>query len=88
MRRLPPAGEVEARTPGNEVVPEPREGEVVVFLVHFACGFGLPASHFFRRFLGFYGLQPHHLGANSILQLAAFIAFCEGYVGLQPYVDL
>ena len=38
-----------------------KPGERVVFLAHFDRGFGLPVSKFFRDFLDFYRLQPHHL---------------------------
>ncbi|KAE8782276.1 hypothetical protein D1007_44366 [Hordeum vulgare] len=58
---------VEARVPGAELAPASRDGEVVVFDEHFSRGFGMPASVFFRRFLTDFGLQPHHLGPNSIL---------------------
>lgn len=85
---MPPAEEVEARVPGDEVVSAPRDGEVVVFAEHFSHGFSLPASVFFKRFLTHFGLQPHHLGPNSILQIATFVTFSEGYVGLLPTPEL
>ena len=62
-------------------------GEKVVFVSHFERGFGLPASKFFREFLKFFGLQPHHLPANSMLQLSCYAAFSEGYLGLWPSVE-
>ncbi|KAK1608552.1 hypothetical protein QYE76_032225 [Lolium multiflorum] len=48
-RRIP-AG-VSCRLPGGEIEPVLEAGEVVVFLAHFECGFGLPASDFFLRVL-------------------------------------
>ena len=84
MQWLSPAAEVEARTPGEETAPEPRSGDLVVFYTHFLCGLGLSASVFFRRFLTYFGLQPHHLGPNAILQLTGFAMLCEGYVGILP----
>ena len=45
----------------EEISPAPQEGERVVFRSHCLRGLGLPASNFFRSFLEFYGLQPHHL---------------------------
>lgn len=87
-RRLPAVEEVKEHAPGGKVTPDPWDDERVIFYEHFSCGFGLPASDFFRRFLTFYGLQPHHLGPNSILQHAVFVAFCEGYIGLLPMKDL
>ena len=47
-RKIPPAA---------EVAPEPQPGECVVFTSHFARGFGLPVSTFFRAFLDYYHLH-------------------------------
>ncbi|KAM0931747.1 hypothetical protein ACQ4PT_000057 [Festuca glaucescens] len=84
-RRIPK--EVFCRIPGKEREPTPEPGEVVVFTAHFERGFGLPASDFFRRFLDFYELQPHHLLANAIFYLSSFVSFMEGFVGLLPTVE-
>ncbi|KAE8786213.1 hypothetical protein D1007_39998 [Hordeum vulgare] len=62
--------------------------EVVVFNEHFYRGFGLPASSFFFEWLHFFGLQPHHLAPNAILQLSAFVVLCEGFLGIEPRLDL
>ena len=85
-RRVAP--EVICRLLGKEHIPTPQPGERVVFLTHFERGFGLPASNFFRSFLDFFGLQPHHLPANAIVSLSAFSAFSEGYLGLWPIVEV
>lgn len=74
------------RLPGKELEPNLESGERVVFLAHFQRGFGLPASPFFRDFLRYFGLQPHHLPANAITSLSAFTSFTEGYLGLWPIV--
>ncbi|KAI5014848.1 hypothetical protein ZWY2020_056238 [Hordeum vulgare] len=87
-RLLPLASQVSVRLPGSEASPTPVAGEVVVFAKHFYQGFGLPASSFFAELLQFFGLQPHHLAPNAILQLAAFVVLCEGFVGIEPRVDL
>ncbi|KAE8819630.1 hypothetical protein D1007_02274 [Hordeum vulgare] len=58
------------------------------FADHFYRHFGLPASSFFAEWLQFFGLQPHHLAPNALLQLAAFVVLCEGFVGIEPHVDL
>jgi hypothetical protein len=84
-RRIPE--EVLYRIPGKELVPSPEPGEVVVVAAHFDRGFGLPASDFFRRFLDFYELEPHHLPANAIFYLSSYVSFMEGFVGLLPTVD-
>ena len=64
-RFLGMTGDVEARIPPEgKISPKPRRGEFVIFSAHLERGLGLPVSSFFSEFLRFYGLQPHHLGAN------------------------
>ncbi|KAE8775717.1 hypothetical protein D1007_51723 [Hordeum vulgare] len=87
-RLLPPASQVSVRLPGSEASPAPIAREVVVFVEHFYRGFGLSASSFFVEWLQFFVLQPHHLAPNAILHLAAFVVLCEGFVGIEPRVDL
>ena len=58
---LPSCEAIEWRAPYNEIRPEPREGEVVVFTHHVVRGFGPPGSHFFRSLLEFFSLQPQDL---------------------------
>ncbi|KAI5011227.1 hypothetical protein ZWY2020_013364 [Hordeum vulgare] len=87
-RLLPPASQVLVRLLGSEASPAPVAGEVVVFVEHFYRGFGLPASSFFAEWLQFFSPQPHHVASNAILQLAAFVVLCEGFVGIEPRVDL
>ncbi|KAK1687203.1 hypothetical protein QYE76_048051 [Lolium multiflorum] len=81
-RRIP--AQVSCRIPGDEVEPAPEHGEFIVFLAHFERGFGLPASDFFREFLNFYELQPHHLPGNAIFYLSCYVSFMEAYIGLLP----
>ena len=45
--------------PTGEQAPAPLLGERVVFLEHFARGFGLPASNFFSQFLQKFYLHQH-----------------------------
>ncbi|KAE8802513.1 hypothetical protein D1007_21697 [Hordeum vulgare] len=87
-RLLPPASQVSVHLPSSETAPAPAAGEVVVFVEHFYRGFGLPASSFFAEWPQFFSLQPHHLAPNAILQLVAFVVLCEGFVGIEPRVDL
>ena len=87
--RLPSADKVEVRlAPEKEVRPAPREGERVVFRSHFLRGFGLPVSAFFRSWLEFYQLQPHHLTPNAVVLLSAFVTLCKGYLGVLPTLEL
>ncbi|KAK1618313.1 hypothetical protein QYE76_023830 [Lolium multiflorum] len=81
-RRIPEG--VVCRIPGDEIEPDPEPGEYVVFLAHFERGFGLPASPFFREFLDFYKLQPHHLPGNAIFYLSCYATFMEAYIGIRP----
>ena len=60
----------------------------MVFLTHLERGVGLLASAFFRAFLEFFRLQPHHLGTGAIMQLSGFVTLCEGYLGVEPTIDL
>ena len=85
-RRIPP--EVECRLPGAELAPVVRTGEFVVLVAHFERGFGLPVSDFMRRFFVKYGVQPHHLPANAITTLSAYVSFVEGYLGVWPSINL
>jgi hypothetical protein len=87
-RVLPPADLVGCRPAGGERVPAPQPGEAVVFYDHFPRGFVLPASNFLRQFLDHFHLQPHHIGANAMMTLAAFAALCEAYLGIWPNVEL
>ena len=87
--RLPGANYVRVRlAPEREISPAPEEDERVIFCSHCLCGFGLPASGFFRSFLEFYHLQPHHLTPNAVMLLSAFVALCEGFLGVLPTLEL
>ncbi|KAK1646931.1 hypothetical protein QYE76_064736 [Lolium multiflorum] len=81
-RRIPEG--VTCRIPGDEIEPVLEPGERVVFLAHFERGFGLPVSSFFRDFLDFYKLQPHHLPGNAIFYLSCYVTFMEAYIGIRP----
>lgn len=74
---LPSQESIKWRFPLNEVRPQPREGEVVVFAHHVTRGFCPPGSRFFRSILEFLGLHPQDLSANSIMNISSFTVFCE-----------
>ncbi|KAE8798394.1 hypothetical protein D1007_26254 [Hordeum vulgare] len=82
-RKLPPAELVVACIAGEENTLTAQAGEVVVFAEHFARGLGLPSTNFIFWFLTHFGLQTHHLSANAVLQLAAFITLCEGFLRIE-----
>jgi hypothetical protein len=87
-RVLTSADLVGCRPIGGELVPAPQPEEAVVFYDHFPRGFALPASDFLRQFLYHFHLQPHHIGANAMMTLAAFATLCEAYLGIWPNVEL
>jgi hypothetical protein len=87
-RMLPPADLVGCRRACSERVPAPQPGEAVVFYDDFPRGFMLPASNFLWQFMDHFHLQPHHIGANVMMTLAAFTALYEAYLGIWPNVKL
>ncbi|KAE8775924.1 hypothetical protein D1007_51495 [Hordeum vulgare] len=87
-RKLPSVTHIAERVSESENSPSPWQGEVVVFAENFARGLGLSARRFFSGFLMHYGVQPHHLAPNIVLQLVAFITLCEGFVGIEPRLDV
>ncbi|KAE8792928.1 hypothetical protein D1007_32430 [Hordeum vulgare] len=84
-RKLPSEEVVEAREPGDELVPEHRDGERVIFANHFLVGFGKPTSSFLRHFLQSFGLQMHHQGVNTVLYITCFVTLCKAYLGINPF---
>ena len=71
-------------TPEKEITLAPEEGERVIFRSHFLRGLGLPASAFFRSFLDFYQLQPHHLTPNTVVLLSASSRCARAFLGFSP----
>jgi hypothetical protein len=73
---------VEWKVPIEESVPRPPRGYVTSFVAFHECSFSVPAGRFIRAVLYEYGLQLQHLNSNSVQQMAAFEALCEGYLGI------
>jgi hypothetical protein len=83
---LPPLTEaVEWIIPADESVSRPPSGYMVSFVVFRERDFSVPAGRFIRGVLFAYGLQLQHLNPNSIQQMAAFEAMCEGFLGIGAY---
>jgi len=51
-------------------------------------GFATPAHRFLRGLLHYYKIEPQHLNPNEIQHIAAFVALCEGFLGISPHFDL
>jgi hypothetical protein len=84
--QLPPLTTiVEWKVPSDESVPRPPRGYVVSFMAFHERGFSVPAGRFICGVLFEYGLQLQHLNPNSIQQMAAFKAMCEGYLGISAH---
>jgi hypothetical protein len=82
---FPPQGESHWRVPPRGcTTPAPEEGEVVVFVSFFESGLGLPAHPFLRGLLNHYKVELHHLNPNGVRQIAAFVTFCEAFLGVEP----
>ena len=60
----------------------------MIFCSHCLRGLGLSASGFFRSFLEFYNLQPHHLTPNTVVLLSTFVTLCEGFLSVLPTIKL
>ena len=60
------------RAPGDEITPDPRDGECVVFRDFFAAGLHFPLDPVFPKILARFGLRMHHLTPNAIVQLSKF----------------
>jgi len=72
----------------NDVLPSPAEGERVVFRAHFERGFSMPPSKFLLKVLARYNAQMYNFPLNSIQVLSGYIALCEGYLGIEPSIEL
>src|SRR5699024_3870991 len=74
--------------PAWEAVPTPPPGFVVSFVSVHERGFGVPASRFMRALLHYYGVELNNFNPNSIAQAAIFATVCEGFLGVDPHLDL
>ena len=74
--------------PGDDGEPVPPEGYVVSFAIFHERGFGVPAHRFLRGLLDYYEVELQHLTPNGVQHMAAFVALCEGFLGIDPHFDL
>lgn len=86
---LPPLTSVEEWIPADsEAIPDPPPGYVVSFVVFHERGLRVPPLPFFVDLLRYYDVLLHHLTPNNIHHLSAFVALCEGYLGIEPHFNL
>ena len=67
--------------PGNEVSPQPREGERVCFHDFVNRGFSFPIHDFLRALMYVYKVQLHDFTPNSMMHIAVFVVLCECFLG-------
>jgi hypothetical protein len=51
-------------------------------------GFSIPPHRFLCSLLWHFDLELHHLTPFGVLHIAAFVTLCEGYLGIDPELDL
>jgi hypothetical protein len=69
-------------------LPDPRDGEIVVFEDFFKRCFGDPVHPFLQGLLLYYETRICNLHPNSILLIATFIHLSEAFAGIEPHFDL
>ena len=74
--------------PGEEEALAPLEGYVVSFAIFHVWGFAVPAHRFLWGLLDYYQVELQHLTPNGVQHMAAFVALCEGFLGIDPHFDL
>ena len=72
------------RAPGDEVLPRPKNGEVVIFNDHLDRGFSPPGSKKFHDALHFLQMHPQDIRPNSVSNICNFQVFCEAYLQEEP----
>ena len=74
--------------PNKEDVQSLPDGYVVSFVHFHERGFANPAHKFLWGLLHYYQIELQHLNPNGIQHMAAFVALCEGFLGISPHFDL
>jgi hypothetical protein len=70
---------------GDPYPMEKNEDEIPMFTRFAECGLSLPARHFFKGLMGYYGIEYLNLNPNGIFHTAVFIHFCEAFLGIKPH---
>ena len=61
---------------------------MVLFVHFYEHGFATLAHKFHQGLLHYYKIELQHLNPNGIQHMAAFVALCEGFLGINPHFDL
>ena len=78
----------EWRLPGDEDEPSPPKGYVVSFAHFHERGFATLTHKFLRGLMHYYKVELQHLTPNGVQHIAAFVALCEGFLGISPHFNL
>ena len=73
---------------GEEDLSSSPDGYVVLVAHFHEHGFMTPTHRFLWGLLHYYKIEVQHLNPNGIQHMAAFVALCEGFLGISPHFDL
>jgi hypothetical protein len=74
------------RAPLDEVIPTPKEGEIVVFRDFFICGLRFPCDPILPAILDAFSVKIHQLTPTSFLEVLKFIWILKTF-GCSPIID-
>ena len=74
--------------PSEEEMLSPPDGYMVSFAHFHEHGFATPTHRFLQGLLHYYKIKVQHLNPNGIQHMAAFVALCEGILGINPHFNL
>ena len=74
--------------PGEEDLPSPPDGYIVLFTHFNEHGLATPTHRFLQGLLHYYKIELQHLNPNRIQHMVAFVALCERFLGISPHFDL
>jgi hypothetical protein len=74
------------RAPLDELIPTPKEGEIVVFRDFFICGLRFPCDPVLPAILDAFSVKIHQLTPTSFLEVSKFIWILKTF-GCSPIVD-
>jgi hypothetical protein len=72
-------------TAGDPYPMEKNSDEIPMFTRFAERGLSLPASDFFKKLLGYYGIEYLNLNPNGIFHTLVFVHFCEAFLGIKPH---
>jgi hypothetical protein len=74
--------------PGDEDALAPPDSYAISFIPFHERRLMAPPYRFLQGLLHHYKIELQHLNPNGIQHIAAFVALCEGYLGVEPYFEL